>query len=155
MTLISPITSPLACLATLFIAATSVCHADAMPIRAGQWEITVKLDMPGMPVVPQPMTISNCVTEEQIKNPEAAMASLNSPREGGGNCKVGKYKLDGKIATWTMNCTGVNTMKGEGRITFDNADAYHGTVKMQMTGPQGDMSMTQNMQARRVGDCES
>ena len=157
MTLISPITrflSP-ASLAVLGIAAASVCYADAMPIRAGLWETSVKLDMPGMPVAPQPITISNCLTEEQVRDPDAAMASLNSPREGDGNCQVGNYKLAGNIATWTMNCTGPNTIKGEGRIIFENANAYHGTVKMQMAGPQGDMSMTQNMKARRVGDCKN
>src|SRR5262245_53966925 len=121
------------------------------PRRDGKWEVTIEMDVPGMPMQMQPVTTTHCVTKEQANDPRKMIPS--SGRGGRGrsndNCKMTDQKFEGNKATWSMSCPDQG-MNGSGEFTYTQ-DAYVGTVKMDMTG-RG--TMTMKYTGKRLGDCD-
>ncbi len=120
------------------------------PVRDGNWEITTRMDMPGMagmPMVMPPVTTKQCITKEQASDPKAAL-----PKAGdhtGGGCTVGDYKVVGNKVTWTMKCDGEMKMTGNGEITYVGS-SFEGWLKL--THQDGG-EMTMKYSATRLGDC--
>src|SRR5436190_611627 len=98
------------------------------PRRDGNWEITMKMEMPGMPMAIPPITTTKCVTQAEVDDPMKAMPS------GRGNdtskCKVSDYKIVGNKSTWAMKCEGKPAMSGTGEITYAD-NAYTGNMTME------------------------
>lgn len=117
--------------------------ADATHVKPGKWQVTMTMDMPGMPMKMPPMTFTNCITKEQAENPQPPKSQKDK------NCEVTDYKRDGNTVTWTVKCTGEHPMTGEGKMTF-SAESYEGTTHMNM----GDMEMTQKFTGKYVGECD-
>jgi hypothetical protein len=112
-------------------------------MREGKWEITTKIEIPGMPTNMPPMKNTQCLTKKDFV-PE------NS--QPGQECKFSETKVSGNTVTWKMECNGKGgEMKGTGEITY-SGDSFKGTMKMKM--PQQDMEMTSHMEGRRIGDCK-
>ena len=134
-----------AALSILVLALTTPAFAaDKSPMKPGKWEITMQMDMPGMPMKMPPMKVTNCVTKEQAENPEPPKA------KNGDDCKISDYKRDGNTVSWSMECKKQN-MKGEGSITFsDNGESYEGIAHLKM----GDMDMSQKYSGKYVGECD-
>jgi hypothetical protein len=122
---------------------TTLCFADAVPdMREGKWEITTKVEIPGMPTNMPPMKTTQCLTKKDLV-PE------NS--QPGQECKFPETKIKGNTVTYTMECSGKEgEMKGSGEITY-SGDTFKGTMKMQM--PQANMEMISHMEGKRIGDC--
>ena len=112
--------------------------ADGM--KPGMWEITTRVDMPGMPFQPPPTTVKHCYTAQEVKD---------SPVPKDNDCKVTDLKTTGSKTTWKVECTGESAGKGEGEITYRGDSAYDGKSKMQMQG----MTMSVQYKARRLGEC--
>jgi Protein of unknown function (DUF3617) len=131
-------------LCTIVLAiATTMFAADAKsPMKPGKWQITITMDMPGMPMKMPPMTFVNCVTKEQAENPQPPKTKQND------DCKVSDYKMDGNVVTWSMKCEKQN-MTGEGRITF-SSDSYEGESHMKMS----DMEVSQKYAGKYLGECD-
>ncbi len=113
------------------------------PMRAGNWEVTVKMNMAGMAMPPTKQT--QCVTAEMLKDPQSAIPK----GPGGGDCKLSDYKLSGSTATYKMVCTQPQPMTMVGEMKYSSSDAYTGTIQMDMSGQKVSM----DMDAKRVGDC--
>ena len=46
---------------------TSICFADPVPdIRQGEWEITTKMEIPGMPTNIPPVKTTQCLTDKDF-----------------------------------------------------------------------------------------
>ena len=67
--------------------------ADAIAMREGNWEVTMKMSMPGMGMEMPPMKQTSCVTAAMIKDPRPL-----SRRPGGSDCKVSDYKFTANTA---------------------------------------------------------
>ena len=104
------------------------------PMREGNWEVSVKMNMGGMDVPPIKQT--QCVTSAMLKDPQSSVPS----GPGGGDCKVTDYKL---------TCTQPAPMSATGEIKYAGPDAYTGTLVMDAGG----MSMALTYDAKRIGDC--
>jgi hypothetical protein len=130
-------------LLTVAISWTALAQTQP-PIREGNWEITMKMSMPGMGEMP-PMKQTQCVTAEMIKDPQGALPK----GPGGGDCKVSDYKFTGNTATYTMVCTKPAPVTAIGEMKYSSTDAYTGT----MTVESGGQKMTMAYDAKRVGDC--
>ena len=115
--------------------AVSVVSAQN-PMRPGNWESSVQMEMPGMSM--PAMKNTKCVTAEQLKDPVKALPSA-AP-----GCTMSDYKTAGGKVTWKMACS---EMSGTGEISF-KGDTYEGV--MNVTSPH---AMTMKMSGRRVGDC--
>ena len=126
------------CMVCLMIPAWSVA-ADGM--KPGLWEITTKVDMPGMPFQPPPTTVKHCYTAQEVKE---------SPVPKDNNCKVTDLKTTGSKTTWKVECTGEAAGKGEGEISYQGDSAYEGKTRMQTQG----MTMSMQYKAKRLGDCK-
>jgi hypothetical protein len=119
--------------------------AAQQPMREGNWEITMQMQIPNMPA-PMPETkVTQCVTAEQLKDPASALPGVLGNNE---SCKMTDYKVSGSTVTWAMACSAPQVMTGSGELTFVG-DTYTGTVTMN-TG-QGDLAV--KTAGKRLGDC--
>ena len=140
-------------IATSFLAASflvSTAYAAAPNMKEGLWEITTKMDMPGMPAGMPPTTARRCVTKKDLddsaKTPPGADMRDN-------RCKVTDYKLQGNTANWKMACEGENAMTGSGTITYSGT-SYAGTQTVSVKQGGQTQNMTMQFTAKHVGDCK-
>ena len=119
------------------------------PMREGNWEITMKMSMPGMPggrgMEMPPMKQTQCVTAEMVKDPQASLPK----GPGGGDCKLSDYKVSGNTVSYTMTCTKPTAMTAAAQMTFSGPDAYTGTMTVDSNG----MKMSTAYEGKRLGDC--
>ena len=109
-------------------------------MKPGQYEYTMKMDMPGMPVAMPPQTFQRCVTQADVDQGR----QFNSDRSR--DCEVKNLKQSAGKASFDIACKDGTTGKAE--------YAYGGD---QMTGKtvlnsQG-RTMTMNLSSRRLGTC--
>lgn len=137
------------------IVALSVAASAQQGIRRdGNWEVTIQMDMPGMPagMSMPPMKTTQCITPQEAADPEKLVPQ--QPQRGGGNssCSVTDYKTDGNKATWKMSCTGPQPMTGTGEVVY-GVDTYTGTMAMNVDRAGQPMAMTMKYSGKRLGDC--
>lgn len=136
----------------LTVLATLICegaHAAAPNMRAGMWEITVRMDMPGMPGGMPPQVVKQCLTQKDTENPQ----KITQGSQGADNCQISNYQLKGNTASWDMACKGAEEMTGSGTITF-GGDSYTGTTRMTMKSGGQPHNMTMQYSGKRIGDCK-
>src|SRR5262245_18162093 len=116
---------PVAAVAIIFI--SQPAQAAAPNMKPGMWEITMKMDMPGMPGGMPPQVVKQCLTQKDAENPQKfAQGGSGSER-----CQFSNYQLKGNTASWDMACKGAEEMTGSGTMTFAG-DSYTGTTRMSM-----------------------
>jgi hypothetical protein len=114
------------------------------PMRPGSWQVTMKMNMPGMGEMP-PMTQTQCVTAAMLKDPQTAIPK----GPDGGDCKVSDYKFTDSTATYKVTCTQPMAMTLLGEMKYSGTDAYTGTMTMDANGQK----MTMAFDAKRTGEC--
>ena len=114
--------------------------AAGSDIKDGLWEMSVKMEMPGMPMEMPPMKFNQCITKQNY---------VPHQQEQSKDCKITNNRIDGNTVTWDMKCSGRGAMTGNGRITY-KGNTFTGTMKAVTNG----MEMTQHMKGRRIGDCK-
>ena len=131
-------------LLTLAVSWTALAQTQS-PMREGQWEVTMKMSMPGMGMEMPPMKQTHCVTPAMLKDPQAAVPK----GPGGGDCKVNDYKFTANTATYTMVCTKPTPMTAVASMKYSGSDAYTGTMQMDSSGQKVSMAYD----AKRIGEC--
>jgi hypothetical protein len=123
--------------------------AFASPAALGEgtdelWEITMKMEMAGMPAMPA-HTVKTCKRKGD-RNPDMDRTNDRS------DCKATDVRTAGAKTTWKMVCTKPDPMTGTGEMTH-SGDKFDGIMKMsgQMEGQP--FNMTQNMSGKKVGSC--
>jgi hypothetical protein len=129
-------------LLTLGLSMTVMAQGSS-PMREGNWEVTMKVNLPGMEGA-QPMKQTQCVTAAMLKDPASAM-----PSGPGGDCKITDYKLANNTATYKLTCTQPFPLNGTGEMNYAGSDAYSGTLTVDMGG----QNLVMNIDAKRLGDC--
>lgn len=130
------------------VAAAALAAAAQNPMRPGNWEITMQMQMANMPMQMPEMKTTQCITPEQLEeDPASGLPRGMRGRGGQDQCEVSDYKVDGHKVSWKMSCP-QQQMTGTGELTF-SGDSYTGVMKASM--PQGEVSMT--MTGKRIGDC--
>ena len=119
-----------------------------VPARAGNWEITAQMEMPGMPVQMPPIKTTQCITKEDAENASKGRASQTVPNGQNQGCKITDYQAVGNKVTWKLACEGNTGMSGSGEMVY-SGDSYEGWAKMKM--PDGEM--TTKYKGKRLGDC--
>ena len=136
--------------ALTLVATVSAIAQGPGPRRDGNWQVTMEMDMPGMPQKMPPMTMTQCVTKADADDPMKLAPQGRGAAPG--NCKVSDYKTEGNKVTWSMHCEGDNPMTGTGEFVY-SGDTYTGTMKM-TTGRGGQpRTMTMKYSGKRLGDC--
>jgi hypothetical protein len=142
------------CLMTSLMAAAllaGTAHAAGPNMKEGQWEITTKMEMPGMPAGMKPQVMQHCVTRKDLDDPRKTTPGGADPKDK--RCEMTDYKLQGNTATWKMACKGENPMTGSGSITYSGT-SYTGTNTMTMGRGGKPQTMTMQYSGKHLGDCK-
>jgi hypothetical protein len=135
-------------LALLALACSRAASAQIqLPLREGNWELTVQVELPGMPKMPD-VKDTRCLTRDMLKDPAAAVPSA-SP-DSNNDCKVSDYQTAGNRATWKMVCTVPMPLSGSGEVTYAG-DTYTGSISLSMAGTPATMKFN----GKRLGDCSA
>jgi hypothetical protein len=128
--------------AIVWLASIICAQADSGPkVHEGLWEITVEVEMPGMPMKMPPSTYTQCIKKDR---------AIPMDEKPGQQCKPADIKTSGNTVTWTMACTTAGgPMTGKGRITYHD-DRMEGTMSMRSQG----MTMISHYKGHRIGACE-
>jgi hypothetical protein len=128
----------------ILLATVSFSLAGSKPnVKPGKWEVTTRMEMPGMQMNMPPMTHTQCITENDY------VPQTGQPGE---ECKITRTRVSGDTVTWTIHCRGEGgEMNGTGTVTY-RGDSFKGEISMSMV-PSG-MSMTIYTDGRRIGTCD-
>ena len=143
-------------LVTSFIATFTLLFVASAPsaapnMKEGLWEVTVKMDMPGMPGNMPAQTTQRCITAKDMEDPRKVGPAND---RGSDTCEVTNYKMQGNTASWNMSCKGPEQMTGSGTIKYEG-DRYSGVNRMSMKQGNDTMQMTMNYSGRYLGACKS
>lgn len=107
------------------------------------WEMTIKMEMAGMPMNMPAQTHRQCLSRQ------AGDEKYLPARD---NCKVTQSQRTGNTQRFRMECTGRDAMSAEGEVTHAGT-SYTG--KMRMTGKMEgqNVEMSQTFSGKKVGDC--
>jgi hypothetical protein len=132
----------------LFGMTTMSLMISASVLAAGNdelWEVSTKMDMPGMPFSMPAQSTRVCIKKGSEKDPNNAV-----PKNREQDCKMSKVRFSGNKSSWNMKCNGENPMTGSGEMTFGNG-TYSGRMKMH----SGDGDMTMAYEGKRIGTCQA
>jgi hypothetical protein len=113
-------------------------------LREGLWEMTSRMEMPGMPMEMPATTMKHCYTKEDVKD-QKKMVNQNK------DCTVTEFKTSGNKMTWKMKCTGQSAGTFSGETVFTK-DSYNSVMKMKVDA-EGSQPMTVKVNAKRIGAC--
>ena len=130
---------------------SSGVHAAAPNMQDGLWEITMKMEMPGMPAGMKPQVMQQCITRKDLEDPKKTAPSGGDPKDN--RCQMTDYKMQGNTASWNMACKGEGAMTGSGTATY-NGTSYTGTNRMTMKRGGQVQTMTMQYSGRRLGECK-
>lgn len=117
----------------------------ALDFKPGKYEITSKMDMPGMPANTPPQTIIQCMTDQDT------MPKVGPENQG---CKIMDIKQTKTTVSWKMECDqNGQTMTSTGKMTY-NGKTFKGTVATSLNINGKNMVMTTAITGKRLSDCE-
>jgi hypothetical protein len=121
-------------------------YSAAPDMQEGNWEMTIKTEMEGMPIAMPATKHTVCITKEDL---------VPQKPEQNQDCKMTNQKVSGNTVTWTMKCKMDKTVvDSNGKITYKK-DKFDGVINISMNDPHsGKMNMTQNMSGKRIGECK-
>jgi hypothetical protein len=123
-----------------------ICSVSAMAAGSDElWEVTSKMEMPGMPFAMPAQTVRVCMKKGHANDPNSAI-----PKNNGQDCKITDTKISGNKSSWKMKCEGTHPMTGSGEIT-NREGSYSG----KMEAHSGDGEMTMVYEGKRVGTCQA
>ncbi len=105
------------------------------------WEVSTKMEMPGMPMAMPAQTRRICVGNNRK---DEAFVPVQ------GDCRMVESKRVGDKFSYRMDCAGNDPSTVDGAITFGN-NAYDGKMRITMKQTRDTMDMA--FAGKRVGDC--
>ncbi len=122
---------------------SGIAFAGSPNMKEGLWEITVTMNMPGVPMQMPPQVKTQCMTKDDL-------IPQKGPVERCNGCKIIETKTKGDTVLWIEECASPDgTVRAEGKITYFG-DSLNGKVKI----TQNDMLMWQEISGKWVGDCK-
>ena len=107
-------------------AASLTLTLPAMAAGEGEWwEMTTKMEMPGMPAMPGGPPTKFC----RVKGDESKPVKSDDDK----NCSITDVKNAGNTMTFKMKCTGKDAMTGSGEMTH-TPTTFNQKIKMRSGG---------------------
>lgn len=128
---------------------STAADAATPNLRDGLWEITVKMEMAGMPSNMPTQTVKQCITGKDVSDPRKAMPG-GDPKDN--RCQITDHKMQGNTATWNMACKGPEAMTGSGSMTY-NDTSYSGTTTITVTQGGQARAMKMTYAGKHLGAC--
>ena len=133
------------CAAGIAAAGVFVSGALASHGKAGLWSITTKMEMPGMPQMPDlsqlppeararmeamhmnmsnnGMTVQHCMTQAEVDQDKP-------PPVANKECKLVKSSIVGRTYSGDVACSGEFQGTGHFQVTYDSSEHYAGSMDM-------------------------
>jgi ABC-type sugar transport system substrate-binding protein len=131
------------------VLASAMLAAFCVPAAAQEkdelWDITMKMEMAGMPMSMPARTSRVCVEK-------GGKDDSYIPQQS--DCRNVESKRTGNKYTFKTVCDGKNKMTSTGQITFGDG-TYEGRMKMTGMMEGQPMDMTQTYSGKRVGTCKA
>jgi Protein of unknown function (DUF3617) len=121
--------------------------APAAALEPGEYEVTVRLDLPHVEGATEPKTARICVTGGG--NDTHGLTVLIASHAFAG-CATANIREDGGTLTFDLVCPGPNSGAASARYALREQD-FDGTIAMTMGGKN--MTMTETQRGRRTGAC--
>jgi hypothetical protein len=154
--------------AAIVATALTVGPAIASHGKAGLWDVTVTMNMPGMPDMSKlppeaqaamrahgvtmggrAITVQHCMTQAEVD------ANKPPPMRNEKDCKMTNMKMGDQSFSADMVCTGEMNATGHFDVAFDSPEHYRGKVSFTGTENGHPMSNTTTMEGRWVSaDCK-
>ena len=129
----------------LIISLIWVAGASA-DIKEGLGEITTKVTIKGVPAQMPATTARQCITKN---DPVPKTASK------GYDCKTKNYKVSGDTVTYTIECSGKDSVVLTSGKTTYKGTWFDGTATTKInTKGQPEMQMTNKMSGKYIGPCK-
>lgn len=129
----------LLCFATMLFAASP-------NMQEGKWELTMAMQVEGVPFPMPPIKYTQCFTKEDVKDGNKTLPAGSDKKKD--NCKVEDVKASSNSTTWKMVCKDGTT--GSGKITYKGS-SY--TSTMTLVAKNGGKTVN-NIKAKRLGACK-
>jgi hypothetical protein len=112
----------------------------------GDWEVTAKMEMPGMPFAMPPVKHHQCMTKKEL---------VPNMSQKDGDCVVKDQKITGDTVSWRMQCNDKNgAIDGEGKITYAGK-SYTGVMQAKMTDKRGEANTIKyTFTGKHMGPCD-
>jgi len=131
-------------LAILLLAAFPL--APGADIQAGNWELSVTSQMPGMPQPIGPITQTKCISEADARDP----SRLVSPSSGG--CEFSNKRDDGATMSFDITCSGQVPMRGSGTVRY-GAQTFDADLNLSAEMQGQKIVTSSKVTGRRLGGC--
>jgi len=120
--------------------------AQAAPaFQAGEWKITTRTEVPGLPFVAPAVTIRQCLT---LKD------RIPHGKDASGECRLVNQSSSGDTVQWTMHCDDASgTTEAKGEATY-SGKTMKGVSHITTSGRGDTMHMTSRMKGHRIGPCQ-
>ena len=133
----------------VLVVAVAPLFAAPATMQEGKWDITMKMEMTGMPFAMPPMTVSHCYTKEDVQDSKKTIPSTSNKKD---DCETKDVKVVGNKVTWKVQCK--DGSKGSGEMEAQKT-SYNGMMTMETPDKKGNTSKAvYHMSAKRVGDCK-
>jgi hypothetical protein len=133
----------------LLLVSAAPLFAGPVTMQEGNWEITMKMDMAGMPFAMPPMVTTHCYTKEDIKDSKKTIPNTSQKKN---DCERKDVKVAGNKVTWTMQCKDGST--GSGEMEYKQT-SYNGMMTLEKRDNKGGTSkIVYHMSGKRIGDCK-
>jgi len=131
----------------ILLLALVIQSTQAAEPKPGLWEFSVITSIVGTEQQFNPYHHSQCLTPEDVKNPERLMADT-----GSSDCSYGDKKFQGNRFSFTVSCTGTLPMSGSGNVTYDS-DQLEGDVDITADLQGIEVVTHSQVSGVRTGDC--
>ena len=114
---------------------------SGLELNEGQWEITINVEIQGMPMKMPSSTFTQCIKKDQ------AIPRDEKPNQ---QCVTKDVVTKGNSVSWTMVCNNPGgQMTGKGMVTY-HQDKMDGQMTMESQG----MKMVSHFKGHRLGACQ-
>lgn len=134
----------------VLVVGAAAAFAGAVDMKPGEWSITSKTKIEGMPMTPPPTTFKQCLTEEDL------VPKSDSGKQGQStSCEVTDQKISGNTVTWSIECNDpqAGKMTGSGSMTYAGT-TFTGKTTMTMTMGGQTMKVHTALSGKWLGDCK-
>lgn len=131
----------------VLLLAFSTFDTQAAEPRPGLWNLSVTTMAEGAAQTFGPYNSSQCLSQEDIRNPEKLLAN-----NGAADCSYGNKQYQGSRFSFTVQCGGAIPMSGSGNVTY-TADTLQGDVDITADLQGLEVATKSQVSGTRVGDC--
>jgi hypothetical protein len=140
-------------LTIIFAGASSVPSRAADEVKAGKWEFTTQMQLPGAAQPPPGVQASAGGSAPMIRT---SCIDATNPIPAEGQCKLDRVDRHGGAVTWAMTCNtprGPILSSGSGRYAGDTMEA---ALTARVPGPNGQPVDTPGrITGRYLGPCDA